>query len=283
MRLPDQIRAVACVAWVGTLGFGTYFACEADSYSRVGVIREGSAARTRLADLSAQDALSRPAKAAPRTGERLGANPASPGFALVASRSGETRGIRPSALKPKAMQLTQGDRLALPRSSESVALQRAGGGHLQVFEGGAAWKADTRPGWNSPLDPDHLRGIAAKEGETRRAGVAPGHHLRTLAPYQPYILTSYSHGCILPKFGPEPPPQPMANGEWPVAGLHVAADPSLAFGTVLEVVYQGLPSRLIVGDRGRAIRGRRLDLFLADCRAARDWGRRTAFVREISE
>ena len=101
--------------------------------------------------------------------------------------------------------------------------------------------------------------------------------------FQPFVVSAYSHGCILPKWGPEPPPQPMASGEWPVAGLHVAGPPEMAFGTVLEVVYKGLPSRLIVGDRGRAIVGRRLDLFLATCRAARAWGRRTAYVREVSE
>lgn len=129
--------------------------------------------------------------------------------------------------------------------------------------------------------------IAPSDGSARGVRHVPGPRASTLlerdraGAYHPYIVTGYSHGCVLPKFGPEPPPQPMANGEWPVAGLHVAADPSIAFGTVLEVVYRGLTSRLIVGDRGRAIRGRRLDLFLADCDRARAWGRRTAYVREI--
>ena len=51
----------------------------------------------------------------------------------------------------------------------------------QTFGDGAAWNANTRPGWDSPLNPAQLRGIASKEGETRRAGVATGHHLQALA------------------------------------------------------------------------------------------------------
>lgn len=99
--------------------------------------------------------------------------------------------------------------------------------------------------------------------------------------FHPYETTAYSAGCILPKFGPEPPPQRMANGEWPRAGVHVAADRSIPFGTVLEAVYKGLPSRLIVGDRGRWIKGNRLDLFVRSCSEARAWGRRVVMARVV--
>lgn len=235
MRLPNQIRAVACTCWIGVLGLGIYFACEADLSSRAGVIREGSAGGTRLADPGAQDAQSRLRNEQPTPGESAGASPRSPGFA-----------------------------------SESLAImgRRIGGTH------------DREKGSHTDkqLPAARSQGVRSAPAEKLTRSLTEearrGH-------FQPYVLTGYSHGCILPKWGPEPPPQPMASGEWPVAGLHVAGPPEMAFGTVLEVVYRGLPSRLIVGDRGRAIKGRRLDLFLATCRAARAWGRRTAYVREV--
>lgn len=236
MRLPDQIRAVACVSWVTVLGAGTYFAQEAVSSSRAGVIRDRRAGTT--AAVGAQDAPSRPRTGEPHTGESAGANPRSPGHASESPTP--YRGIRFGADNLRRDSFAPNDSIQVARSQGVRSVPR-------------------------PVQPVSLLKEAGRGS------------------YQPYILTAYSAGCILPKFGPEPPPQPMASGEWPVAGLHVAADPSLAFGTVLEVVYRGLPSRLIVGDRGRWIRGRRLDLFLADCRAARAWGRRTAYVRTVSE
>lgn len=234
MRLPDQIRSAACVAWVGVLGIGQYFAREAHRESGSGVIRVSAAEWTLPAVLGGQEPPTRPRTGEAHTGRKGLAKSLTPGFACCSSSSvfllagaKPIRGEVAASMAP-LMGSTQGVRLAP-----------------------AEWLSRS------------LR------SEARRGS------------FRPYVVTAYSHGCVLPKFGPEPPPQRMASGEWPVAGLHVAADPSLAFGTVLEVVYRGLPSRLIVGDRGRAIRGLRLDLFLADCRAARDWGRRTAYVREI--
>lgn len=234
MRLRDQIIAVACLGWVSILGLGIYFACSADSYSRAGVIREGSAGGTRLADPGAQDAQSRTRTELPRTGESRRQSVGSPGHASESPRDVSFLSVRLAG---------SSDRNAGAEAARSQGVRLAPAEKL-------------------------TRSLTE---EARR-----GH-------FQPYVLTAYSHTCILPKWGPEPPPQPMASGEWPVAGLHVAGPPEMAFGTVLEVVYRGLPSRLIVGDRGRAIKGRRLDLFLATCRAARAWGRRTAYVREVSE
>ena len=86
-----------------------------------------------------------------------------------------------------------------------------------------------------------------------------------------YEVTAYSHGCTLPRSGREPHPQRAANGRWPVADVTVAADPSHPFGS--EVLIEGLGFRT-VGDRGHAIKGRRLDLFVDSCREARAFGRR---------
>jgi hypothetical protein len=78
VRLPNQIRAAACIAWVGVLGSATYFARESRP-SRAGVIRERTAGGPM--DLSAQDAPSRPGNGEPTTGESLAASAGSPGFA----------------------------------------------------------------------------------------------------------------------------------------------------------------------------------------------------------
>ena len=87
-----------------------------------------------------------------------------------------------------------------------------------------------------------------------------------------YEVTAYSHGCTLPRSGREPHAQRAANGRWPIADQTVAADALLhPFGS--EVLIEGLGFRT-VGDRGSAIKGRRLDLFVDSCREARAFGRR---------
>lgn len=87
-----------------------------------------------------------------------------------------------------------------------------------------------------------------------------------------YEVTAYSHGCTLPRSGREPHPQRAANGRWPIADHTVAADTTVhPFGS--EVLIEGLGFRT-VGDRGSAIKGRRLDLFVDSCREARAFGRR---------
>ncbi len=101
------------------------------------------------------------------------------------------------------------------------------------------------------------------------------------AEWTQYTVTAYHHGCIIPKNGIEGKPRKAANGEWPEANWTVAAPPSLPFGTVLELSYQGIITTRIVGDRGRAIKGKRLDLFVSDCERAKAWGRRVVWVREI--
>ena len=88
---------------------------------------------------------------------------------------------------------------------------------------------------------------------------------------KPYEITAYSFGCTLPRNGIEPQPQRGADGRWPRADITVAADTSLhPLGS--EVLVEGLGFRT-VGDRGSAIKGRRLDLFVDSCREAVKFGR----------
>jgi len=95
-----------------------------------------------------------------------------------------------------------------------------------------------------------------------------------------YEVTAYSHGCILPRDGrPEGHARRAANGRWPVADVTVAADTSLhPFGT--EVLVEGVGFRT-VGDRGHAIKGRKLDLFVDTCAEARRFGRRWLVVHAV--
>lgn len=95
-----------------------------------------------------------------------------------------------------------------------------------------------------------------------------------------YEVTAYSHGCILPRDGrPEGHARRAANGRWPLADITVAADTSLhPFGT--EILIEGLGFRT-VGDRGHAIKGRKLDLFVDSCREARRFGRRWLAVYTV--
>jgi 3D (Asp-Asp-Asp) domain-containing protein len=60
-----------------------------------------------------------------------------------------------------------------------------------------------------------------------------------------------------------------AEGLPPIPRWTVAADRSLPIGTLVHV--EGLGSRR-VEDRGSAIKGHRLDIYMPDCRAARRWG-----------
>ena len=136
----------------------------------------------------------------------------------------------------------------------------------------------------SPGAPNALslrRTVGPHTGETvgakpRSSGFAKDHPANAH-----FEATAYSHFCTMPLSGIEGPPQPGANGRWPVAHETVAADPSIPFGTVLEISHDGIVSRRVVGDRGLAIRGRRLDLFMESCEQARRWGRRMVSVSVI--
>lgn len=114
------------------------------------------------------------------------------------------------------------------------------------------------------------RRIFASRGGLRAAAQdagSPGHQNQSFP--RIYEVTAYSHFCTLPADGIEREPQPTASGVWPVAGRTVAADPSLPFGQ--ELILMGRVWR--VEDRGRAIRGKRIDIFLSSCKKALEFGR----------
>ena len=100
--------------------------------------------------------------------------------------------------------------------------------------------------------------------------------------WEAWEASAYSHNCTL-SLGGERPAQRGANGEWPVPNLTVAADPAIPFGTRLLISYDGIVTERMVGDRGRAIRGKKLDLFMSSCTAARTWGRRIVSVKILRE
>ena len=80
-------------------------------------------------------------------------------------------------------------------------------------------------------------------------------------------VTAYAPGCGSSGL--------TAAGTAPHSGT-VAAPPAYAFGTRLLV--EGVPWSLTVEDRGPAIWGNRLDIWLPDCASARAWGRRMVWV-----
>jgi 3D (Asp-Asp-Asp) domain-containing protein len=101
--------------------------------------------------------------------------------------------------------------------------------------------------------------------------------------WQRYEVTSYSHGCIMPRSGRESKHKfKGANGHWPIPNLTIAADPSLPFGTVMEFSYNGIVTKRVVGDRGRSIKGKRIDLFVENCSMAKRWGRRIIFGKVVA-
>ena len=68
-----------------------------------------------------------------------------------------------------------------------------------------------------------------------------------------------------------------ASGTRPTWGT-ISAPRARAFGTQLYVDGYGLGT---VEDRGGAIYGRRLDIWLPDCQAAREWGVRWRLVYRV--
>lgn len=137
MRLHDQIRAVACVCWIGTLGSLTYFACDEGPIG-AGVIREGLAASPSPSSPGAQDARSRTRTELPHTGDKPAAKVGSPGFALGPHQ--DEHGVKSAPLQRArhVVDLTQGVRLALAPEKTKAMLREPGRGHLQQLATDAA-------------------------------------------------------------------------------------------------------------------------------------------------
>jgi 3D (Asp-Asp-Asp) domain-containing protein len=89
-----------------------------------------------------------------------------------------------------------------------------------------------------------------------------------------YLATAYSVGCGAGAG------TYTSSGTKPRAGYTLAADPNvLRPGTLVRLgVWPGVWR---VEDTGRAIKGLRLDLFVASCDIARQWGRRRVEVRVV--
>jgi 3D (Asp-Asp-Asp) domain-containing protein len=64
----------------------------------------------------------------------------------------------------------------------------------------------------------------------------------------------------------------------------VAADPRvLPIGSVIRIAGLGArPQTFVVADTGAAVKGRRVDIFLPSCRAAKRFGRRHVLVSRIT-
>lgn len=172
---PRTLVAWACTTWVLTMAALIFGAEVWSSYERLAQRQRvpSRASRLMLATIPTitLDSVKPESHAHSPSISMVGAIPGAnnpPFFALDGRRDsrGSEHGVRRvPAREPSSLRFTETGR----------------GPILQAFRGGAAWNANTRPGWDSSLHPAQLRGIASKEGETRKAGVAPGHHLETLA------------------------------------------------------------------------------------------------------
>ena len=132
----------------------------------------------------------------------------------------------------------------------------------------------TRMAYSAPTEPRRLPAadIQPPPEPTPRQSGATSSEL--------YEITAYSHGCAMYPPGQEPIAARTASGLWPIVNETVAADPSLGFGR--EVLIEGL-GYWTVHDRGSAIKGRKLDLFVNTCREAREFGRQWRHVYIVPE
>lgn len=211
----------------------------------------------------------KPSKRAGLTGENRTPPSSARSSSLLHAQRGLGEAVMASAqglaLLPRPMksQLRLSDSGSTPDASTI-----RGGAPVSTGDGGATETAEARGLANQPeTNKRQLR--VADGGLTAPEDAGSPRHRN-----QPYLyeVTAYSHGCTLPRSGREPIPQRAANGRWPIADLTVAADTRIhPFGS--EVLIEGLGFRL-VHDRGAAIVGRRLDLFVDSCREARRFGRR---------
>ncbi len=88
-----------------------------------------------------------------------------------------------------------------------------------------------------------------------------------------FVVTGYATGCDTR------PGALTKSGRPPVVGVTVAADPSVVpLGSVVHI--DGLGER-VVHDIGAAVRGQRLDVFMASCGEAVQFGRQQREVRVV--
>jgi len=88
------------------------------------------------------------------------------------------------------------------------------------------------------------------------------------------VVTMYGVGCGVK------PNHPTRAGTLPVVEFTVAADPRVfPIGTILEI--EGFVGSRQVHDIGPKVKRMHLDLFVADCADASNWGRKQRRVRVL--
>lgn len=100
-----------------------------------------------------------------------------------------------------------------------------------------------------------------------------------------HTITAYSHGCTMDNSNPSGRRQRAANNKWPVNNMTVAADWKL-YPPNTEIIIEGI-GVWTVYDRSKSkkdggrIYGKRIDLFVSNCKFAKEWGRRKLKVWKI--
>lgn len=88
-----------------------------------------------------------------------------------------------------------------------------------------------------------------------------------------FLISQYGVGCDVK------PDNPTASGVQPVLEHTVAADPDvLPIGSIIDI--DGFGKRM-VQDVGPKVRGYQIDVFVADCDSAIDWGKRLRKVKVL--
>lgn len=183
---------LAAFCAVGVVGI--IFALEADSYSRAGVIREGSAGGTRLADPGAQEAQSRPRTGEARTGQKGLAKSLNPGYACCQPV--------PVLQKEQSREVgsTHGVRYVPARSSEQATLLRESGrGSFQSMATAAAALCGVPPAL--------LHALVARESSWRQWD----RHGRVLRSTSGALGLTQIKASTAREVGPSDPHQPFGN------------------------------------------------------------------------
>jgi 3D (Asp-Asp-Asp) domain-containing protein len=126
--------------------------------------------------------------------------------------------------------------------------------------------------------PSKLRVVGSNPTGTTK----PESFQESMRRWQEFKATGYSHHCIRPRSGIESKlKHKAANGQWPKASRTIAADPRIPFGTKLLVAYNGKILEFTVEDRGRSIKGKRIDIFYRTCGEAIELGHKSMYVTSL--
>lgn len=103
-----------------------------------------------------------------------------------------------------------------------------------------------------------------------------------------YVITAYTAGAeSTGKSRSHPLYGVTASGDYVEDGITLACPPEMPFGTVLRIEgvgeYDGYGDERVCADRGGAIKGKRIDVYIADLEAALELGRREMEIEIISK